>query len=513
MNVMNKVKDAIRGWLNIEAAQKRDYTIDETFNFETNAIKNRIWMRGDPEELEQFYKQLERDYSYFWSASPRIKIRKIHSGLPALMVQVLTDIVIRDLNGITMESRQVDWDEIARDNNFNEVLRKAVKEALFIGDGAFKLSFDRSLSQYPIIEFIPGDKVEIIYKRGRFQECVFKTEYKHNQKRYALYEHYGYGYIKNVLTEWGQNDPLPLDRIPQTAMLSDLGFGGYSETEQGIINGRFCMAVPFKIKDSTKWEYRGESIFDKKTSSFDGFDEIISQWSDAVRAARAKQYIPETLIPRDPSTGEMLNFNQYDDRFLMIEGAMKEGNQGQINVTQPIIPSENYLQSYITFLDLCLQGILSPSTLGIDTKKMDNAEAQREKEKTTLYTRNIIIEAIQKTLPALLNSVIKAYDEYTKKSSGDDEEVTIDFGEYASPSFEATVETVSKARPGKVIMSIEASVDEMYGDSKDDDWKAEEVRRLRMENGFMETQEPTIGEFDDLGGTAPTQDDYKQDDE
>ena len=83
-------------------------------------------------------------------------------------------------------------------------------------------------------------------------------------------------------------------------------------------------------------------------------------------------------------------------------------------MTQPVIPSENYLQSYISFLDLCLQGVISPSTLGIDTKKMDNAEAQREKEKTTLYTRNIIIEAIQKTLPMLVNCAIKAYDEYTK---------------------------------------------------------------------------------------------------
>ncbi len=513
MKIMSKVKDAIRGWLNIEHAQKNTYTINETFNFETNAIKNRIWMRGDPEELDEFYKQLERDNSYFWSASPRIKIRKIHSGLPALMVQILTDIIIRDLNGITVKSRQVEWDDIARDNNFNEILRKAVKEALFIGDGAFKISFDKALSLYPIIEFIPGDKVDIVYNRGRFQECVFKTEFKHKHKRYALYEHYGYGHIKNVLTEWGSNDPLPLNTIPQTEMLKDWGFGGYAETAKGITKGRFCMAVPFKIKDSTKWEHRGESIFDKKTSSFDAFDEIISQWSDAVRAARTKQYIPESLIPRDPNTGQMLNFNQYDDRFLMIEGGMKEGENKQIDVTQPVIPSENYLQSYISFLDLCLQGIISPSTLGIDTKKMDNAEAQREKEKTTLYTRNIIIEAIQKTLPLVVNSVIKAYDEYTKKSSGEDIEVTADFGEYASPSFEATVETVAKARPGKVIMSIEASVDEMYGDSKDKAWKTEEVKRLRIENGVMEAQEPTINEFDDLDGIAPTQDDYKQDDE
>lgn len=511
VSLKDKVKDIVRGWLEITPAQKNIYTINETFNFETNAIKNRIWMRGDPEELDEFYKQLSRDNSYFWSASPRIKIRKIHTGLPSLMVQVLTDIVVRDLNGIDAGQRQMDWDDMAKDNDFESIIRKAVKEALFIGDGAFKISFDQTVSQYPIIEFFPGDKVEIIYERGRFKECVFKTEYKYDKRRYILYEHYGYGYIKNVLKQWGMDDPLPLTTIPQTAALADFGFGGYKEPDDNGDNeviGRFCMAVPFKIKDSTKWEYRGESIFDKKVSAFDAFDEIVSQWADAVRAGRAKQYIPESLLPRDPETGEMLQFNQFDDRFLMIEGGMKEKDKQQIDITQPAIPSENYLQSYISFLDQALQGIVSPSTLGIDTKKLDNAEAQREKEKTTLYTRGIIVDALQNTLPILINSVLKAYDEFTKQASDDDIDVSIAFGEYASPSFEATVETIAKARPGSILMSVEASVEEMYGDSKDDDWKAEEVQRIKEEMGTVLKEEPSINEFDELGGQAPTPQDY-----
>lgn len=510
MSIAEKVKDKIRGWLEITPAQRTIYSLEETFNFETNAIKNRIWMRGDSEELESFYKQLTRDNSYFWAAAPRIKIRKIHSGLPSLMVQTLTDIVIRDFNGIKVEKAEALWKEIEADNKLTEILRKAIKEALFIGDGAFKISFNSAISEYPIIEFVPGDKVDIIYRNGRFFECVFKTEYKHNQKRYMLYEHYGFGYIKNVLTEWGKDEPLPLNALPYTEMLSDFGFNGYSETDSGVTYGKFCMATPFKIKDSTKWDYRGESIFDKKTSSFDAFDEVISQWSDAVRASRPKQYIPDKMIPRDPQTGEMLNFNQYDDRFLTIEGAFKENTQDKIEVTQPTIPSENYLQSYISFLDICLQGVISPSTLGIDTKKMDNAEAQREKEKTTLYTRNIIIEAVQNTLPLLINNVLKANDEYHTQKSGDDVEVTVEFGEYASPSFEATVETVSKARAGSAVMSIEAAVDELYGDTKEDKWKQEEITRLKEELGFVEKEEPTINEFDDLEGIAPTEDDYVQ---
>ena len=41
-------------------------------------------------------------------------------------------------------------------------------------------------------------------------------------------------------------------------------------------------------------------------------------------------------------------------------------------------------------------------------------------------------------------------------------------------------------------MSIEASVDELYGDSKDEEWKKEEVARLKAEQGIAEMEEPSL---------------------
>lgn len=88
---------------------------------------------------------------------------------------------------------------------------------------------------------------------------------------------------------------------------------------------------------------------------------------------------------------------------------MSEKAENRINTDQPSIPHDSYLASYCTALDLCLQGVISPSTLGIDVKKLDNAEAQREKEKATLYTRNAIVEALQETLPDVVDTCINAY--------------------------------------------------------------------------------------------------------
>ena len=107
------------------------------------------------------------------------------------------------------------------------------------------------------------------------------------------------------------------------------------------------------------------------------------------------------MIPKNENNGTLLKPNPFDNRFIQTASAFAEDGRPGIEVKQPDIPHDSYLASYVTALDLCLQGIISPSTLGIDVKKLDNAEAQREKEKATLYTRNAIVEAMQEQLPKL----------------------------------------------------------------------------------------------------------------
>lgn len=45
-------------------------------------------------------------------------------------------------------------------------------------------------------------------------------------------------------------------------------------------------------------------------------------------------------------------------------------------------------------------------------------------------------------------------------------------------------------------MSVETSVDELYGDSKSEDWKAEEVQRIKEEQGIAGEEEKS--ELDDV---------------
>lgn len=496
------IKKGIRSWLHVQEANPTTILINEPLDYETNAIKNRIWYRGDSEELQQLYGQIDTgvDRYKFWAckSSPGQEIRKIHTGLPALIVDILTGITLADIK-VEVEKSGADqelWEAIEKDNKFRKMLEKAVKETLYIGDGAFKISFDTNLSQYPILEYYPGDRIEPVTDRGRLKEIVFKTSYIHEKREYVLYEHYGKGYITYELYKGSAQ--VKLDAIPQTAGLVDVAFGSEKPEE------KYMMAVPLQFYGSGKWEGRGQSIFDKKIDNFDAFDEVWSQWMDAVRTGRSKEYIPESLIPRNPETGQLIRPNHFDNRYIAIGNDMAEGGVNKIDVEQPDIPHESYLASYVTALDLCLQGLISPSTLGIDTKKLDNAEAQREKEKTTLYTRNTMIDALQVDLPLLVEASINAYNEFYHKpvtKIG----ATAEFGDYANPSFESQIETITKARTGQ-IMSVDAAVDELYGDDKDDAWKQEEIGRIKAELGIVSMEEPAVsleaGDFfTDIGGT------------
>ncbi len=488
---MGWFKNMVMKALKITPAVDKSIVIKEPLSFQGNVLKNRIWYRGDPSELDQFFKQAARDMvsqSRFWAAVPseKLNIRKIHSGLPAMIVDRLSDIVIADLDGIELDTEELNnlWDEVSKDNKFEELLGEAISETLVTGDGAFKITIDTDITKYPIIEYFSGERVAYNINRGRVHEILFYTSYAVKEKEYSLEEIFGRGYIKFKLYD-SDGKEVPLNTVEETAKLEDITF-----------TGNFIMAVPMRFFKSPKFKGRGKSIFDSKSDSFDALDETISQWTDAIRDGRVQKYIPEDLIPRNPETGQLMEPNPFDNKFIAIGSSLKEDDKSKIETIQPTISYEAFVETYASNLDMCLQGIISPATLGIDLKKTDNAEAQREKEKATLYTRGKLIDTLNEVIPKVVSVVLMVSDLIAEKKPGE-YEASISFGEYASPSFDTVVETVGKAK-GYGIMSIEKAIDELYGDTMTDEEKEEEIQRIKEQNGYLEAEEPkVIDEADD----------------
>lgn len=475
----------------IEPALEHSITIREPLSFQANVLKNQIWYRGDPSELGQFFSSATVDNataSRFWAASYTSKVRKMHSGVPKMVVNKFTDIMLGDLDKIIIndgeETLNTLWEEIAKDNKFTKVLEKAIQGALSCGDGAFKFSYDADVSEYPIIEFYPADRVEYVRKRGRLHEILYYSTYKQKEKEYRLQETYGYDYITYKLFD-DRGKEVVLKSLNETANLEDVSF-----------SGDFIMGVPLMFFESSKWDGRGEALMDSKTEMLDALDEDISQFMDGIRGARTQKYIPEDLLPRDPQTGQITKANDFDNKFIAIGSDHSENAKNEIQVVTPDILHEAYNAGFASFLDLCLMGIISPSTLGIDLKKTDNAEAQREKEKTTLYTRSRLVDVLNEVIPQVVIIALMVNDTLNNKTPGE-YEVSVTFGEYAAPSFNEVVEVVGSAKTYG-IMSTEKAIDELYGDTMNDKEKAEEVARIKAEN-IISIEEPALN-IDDAEG-------------
>lgn len=484
MNISEKFIKTMRSVFRIKKSDINTLEVSELLTYKANCFKNNIWYRGDSYELDQLYKQISNHNANFWGSVPTkgLEIRKIHTGLPKTIVNTLCNIVTSDLSSIETDDLGINEQlkDILEDNNFYKLVNKALKQTLVIGDGAFKISFDSSVSKYPIIEFVSGERLEIVYIRDRVKEVQFFTDYTDNKgNKYTLKENYGKGYVTYQLLKDGKE--VSIDTLEETKNLVNVTF-----------DSSIMLAVPFRIFDSEKYVGRGQSIFDNKTDSFDSIDECWSQWMDAVRNGRAKTYIPDTLIPKNPETGESIRPNAFDNRFIKIEDDISENASNKIDTQQPQIPTNEYLSTYVTALDLCLQGLISPSTLGIDNKKLDNADAQREKEKATLYTRSIIIDELTDALKDVVKVVINAYYLQIGQSTVDFD-VNITFGEYASPSFESVVEVLSNPNTP---MSIESKVEEMWGGSRSKEWIEQEVKRIKEQNGIITMDEPALSNYE-----------------
>jgi len=480
MNFLDKIMQKLLKVLRIHQVGTHGFDIERLLSHDENCARNRIWYDGDSFEISQFFGSIWNSSHSFWGATMTkgMEIRKIHINLPKLLVDTINNVCISDFNGLEFsedKAAQDLWDEIAKENDFKTLLSKANTEVLKVGDGAFKISFDREISDLPIIEFYSSEDVEFVRNRGRIREIKFYTRYNVKDVHYLLEETYGYGYVTYKL--FNEGTEIPLNSLTATQNLQNVTF-----------DEKIMLAVPFMVWESDKYKGRGASILDSKNDNFDALDEVVSEWQDAVRCGRVKTYIPSCLIPRNFKNGALMFNNEFDNRFIEVGDDMTENAKNEIKVVQPDIKVEAYLQTYITQLDLCLQGIVSPSTLGIDVKKLDNAEAQREKEKVTLYTRQAVLETLEKILEKLGKIALNAYSiQYGQEI--EDYNISVNFGEYANPSFEAIIETMSNPNTP---MSIEAKVEEIWGDSKTEEWKAEEVQRIKQERGIIQMDEPTL---------------------
>ena len=171
-------------------------------------------------------------------------------------------------------------------------------------------------------------------------------------------------------------------------------------------------------------------------------------------------------MERDRKTGLPIQPKVYDRKYSSFTGGKRDDGANNVSMpvvtTQPQLDFARYSSEAIAILMEIIDGIMSPATLGIDLSKKDNADAQREKEKVTIFTRNTIIRQEEKILKELFVQLLCAYELMTTgEITTFNYDLSIRFSEFADTSFENKLECLGDAYTNG-LMTPEMFLEKLY---------------------------------------------------
>lgn len=465
-----------------------------------------IWYEGDGDELLNFYTNqntFEYNYepfymrnkkNYFWAiSSTEADIKRTHSGLARSIVDTLVCIMPFPLI-------RVGKDDLVHKNEANEVLKKILHKnkvkakykqkqmplTLVEGWGCWKINWNENRSKYPTVLYYRADSVDFVYRNDEITGIIFKDWYTDGDKRYMLTETrkiVGCNLvIESELFEVNKTDSEYIVK----ADLENCGIAALKNVAPRIeiANCPILFAEPSIIyEDSSKNGGPGRSIFQGKIDLLDDLDQCISQDSNSVRRSTVIEYFNTDFLERDAKTGLPKQPKAYDRKYTMYAGQRTADGASTSNdpvqVTQPAVNFEQYSNEAISIISRIIHGIMSPATLGIDIAKRDNAEAQREKEKVTIFTRNGMIDSESDILYGLCNQLLCAYELInTGKITNTEYDISIRYSEFADDSFENRLKTLSEAYNAETL-SDKMYMKKLYGDTLNEEEFQEELEWLK----------------------------------
>lgn len=540
MTLREWLRKKVLGFLGIVEQEKNPKT-DDRLTFINDAQKIQLtklreynmWYSGDSDELLNFYTRKNMiDYNYepyfarnktayFWAvSSTEDDIKRTHSGQPRNIVDTMVNIVGQPTFKAGVEQTDKALDKILKDNSFSRILaQKQMPLTMVEGWGCYKINWDTDLRDTPIILYYRAENVDFIYKSNQIIGIIFKDYYKDEKGLdYLLIEtrrterrkdevtgaKFPSLIIEKELFQLGDGDALMPIEIKDFKQLSD------TEPRIEITNYGGLLASPCIFFEDTTAENTGRSIFTGKIDLFDDLDQCLSQSSNTVRRSTTKEYFNTNFLERDRETGMPIMPAAFDRKYTMFAGGKDANGVAQgtepVQVTQPQLNFEQYNQEATNILVQIISGIMSPATLGIDVAKKDNADAQREKEKVTIFTRNAIISEETSILKTLFRELLCAQELINRgEVTFKDYDVSVKFDEFADVSFENKVDSLLTLFNAGVL-TPEQFVERLYKDSLSEKEKQFELDFIK--EGLEGANEPPFEEGeDDLAGLKDMMDD------
>lgn len=469
------------------------------------------WYEGDGDRLLNFYtRTLNIDYNYepfydrnkrnyFWAESATEEdIKRTHSGIVKTIIDTITGICGEPK--ITGKYIDNELQGILDENEFYTALyaQEQMPLTLVEGWGAYKIDWDTDLSDRPIVMYYRANDVGFIKRYKRIIGIIYKDFYTDGKKKYLVvetrYRKNGNLYIdKDAFEVFADDDEL------KPIALKELKFLSNTDDRIEVTNYNGFLGVPCIFFKDTEGTRPGRSIIENKIDLCDDYDQCFSQRANTVRESTPMSYYDTSYLERDPATNLPIAPKSFNRKYTTYKGTVNadginEG-KGPVTVTQPKLDFLQYDGEAAALLTEIVNGILSPASLGVDLAKKDNADAQREKEKVTVFTRNKILKSETVILKKLMNELMCAQELMNTGSITTKEyDIDVEFSEFADDSFENKIGTLSTPLSLKAI-SPKMYLKKLYGNSLSESEFNEELAYIEEAMNENDSENENDAEF------------------
>lgn len=491
----------------ITANKTKLYNQGEFWAF--NTAKYRALLSNDPTVIKHFYRheaaqflpdvynlyELKRSFYY---GDEFVENAEEFFGIIPMICESIAKLVCGsgyDYDDTVPRKLKKRLKTILDDNDFDSmVLKSSIIETVGLGSPAWHVRFDPEISDYPIVELIPPERLIVKRKSNRIVQFGIKQQvfFNDDPQPYELHNIYerrrkkidkggvtryaddgiiqqfrvwdGTKYIGNnntltqkILDIYGvkARTVLPLTTFPVVYLPNNLN------NTQGAISGD---ARPYG------------AVFGLETVSA-SLDEILSNCVDTVRKSFPYLLIDDQMIPSDlHGDKDTTAFSTRRHAFLLPKNVKEPEKllqqiQAKLNTTE-------FVEAAKFQINIALNKVgINAATLGLQLSGHVEAEAtQNAKERNSIRTRNTLAGDYEKYLSKLFNVVLQ-YEDYingntiaTDKATGKSATVVQEYSGIKAAFRKYIVDTpeeLSEVLARKVqanLMSIFAAVREQHPD-------------------------------------------------
>jgi len=459
---------------------------DEAFR----ALENWVQYHSDTSELIYFYKtnfpkkNVYYDQHLFWrDVVGNIPIQ--HFPLAQIITQTMVDLVFHDepkfnvLNqrGKVDKKTQQIVDDVFNENEIFNLLKEAATKKSYSGVVCLVPIIDETFSDKVIWKSYPKEQCHCNRKYGRVEEAVVYDEYWQTEGskkiRYVLETTYGQKSITYHLYDY-RNESKPIEvelvKLYETSNLSNME-----------ISKQDGSSYPLFVWLDNNLD--GTSDYKNLYDDFAALDEIYSAITDLVRKGHIKNYVPASMVKKRTQDDITLMPDDFSENVVKIPMANPTNAPYKIE-RDTILLQDNISSLSAVFNDTRLHALLavglSPATVGVnDGGANQSSLALNIRERASMRTRARSMKQWSNALEKMVKITIALSTATSIKSEGEATpskllipdfkgQVSIDFPEYESPSFDQKVVSLRAALDANLI-DRETALKQLYPDKDDNE--------------------------------------------